>query len=75
MFLLEHAKGMFINADDIQSLIVDDKFVVVTLKSDPNNGVCVDYAFQRSLLNHLQALNGNITNVERTYDMAQSDKA
>lgn len=73
MFLLEHAKGMFINADDIQGLMVGDKFVVVTLKSNPNNGVCVDYAFQRSLLNHLQALNDNITNVERAYAMTQSD--
>lgn len=74
MFLLEHAKGMFINAEDIQSLMVGDKFVVVTLKSDPNNGVCVDYEFQRPLLNHLQSLNGNITNVECAYAMAQGEK-
>lgn len=74
MFLLERTKGMFINADDIQSLMVGNKSVVVTLKSDPSNRVCVDYEFQRSFLNHLQDLNGNITNVECAYAMTQSEK-
>lgn len=68
MFLLEYAKGQFINANQIQwiSVRIAGK-VVFSVLGDPEGEFTVDDDFQYTFLNHLQCFNTNITDLAKRY--------
>ena len=64
MWLIEYRKEQFVNADLISELYKANGMIYFCLSSVKKEfEVCPEY--QDGFLNHLQALNKNISNVER----------
>lgn len=67
MFLIEYQKGHFVNANYIEMVrYMADGIVAFSTNSD-DSVVVVDRAFAGKFINRLQALNGNISNIESGY--------
>jgi hypothetical protein len=64
MFLIQITEDMFIDAEKIESIHISANTITLTLASGNGSFCSVDYNFQGRFLNHLQALNQNITNIE-----------
>jgi hypothetical protein len=67
MFLIEYAKGQFVNGETIQWVSVRCKKVVFGVVGEPEGEWNVDIDFTDAFLNHLQALNDNISSVQSRY--------
>ncbi len=63
MFLIEYDKGMFIDGGDIQWISICEGDSRFTVKGDTVIYI-VKTEYCATFFNHLQALNGNITNIE-----------
>jgi len=67
MFLVEYDKGRFINAENVDRIQIDKNIIKFTLSGDKDSTFTVEEGFISSFLNCLQALNGNIHNVEHRF--------
>tara|TARA_Y100001937_G_C7084518_1_gene314666 strand:- start:430 stop:660 length:231 start_codon:yes stop_codon:yes gene_type:complete len=68
MFLIEYAKGHFINGDSIISLHINEKRGVRFYAGvDTENEFQVEEGYEGTFLNNLQAINSNISNIEASY--------
>ena len=67
MFLIEYEEGSYINGEMINYIDIDKESIEFTLAGDNESifRVCKDH--QQTFINHLQALNGNISSVEAKY--------
>lgn len=64
MFLIEYDAGAFVNATEINWLRVSEKGSQFTLKGYTSGVFNVGADYCKTFFNNLQALNGNVTNVE-----------
>lgn len=65
IFLIEYAKSCFVNGCEITHLYVSNDRVVFTLKGrDSDSCYVVDKDKESMFLNHLQAINDNLVNVQ-----------
>jgi len=68
MFLLQISDTQFINGSDLQWLDLSKNTVRFSLKGDSGSVFIVESKHVNQFLNHLQALNDNITNVESCWN-------
>ena len=68
MFLIEYKKGEFVNAEKLDWLNINKGKVQFTMEGDNESCFKVDQDCQDSFLNHLQALNCNIVNVQSKFN-------
>ncbi|MFT4804549.1 MAG: hypothetical protein ACI9YE_001753 [Psychroserpens sp.] len=64
MFLIQITEDMFINAEKIDTIHILPDTISLTLTGENESFFTVDNDFQGKFLNHLQALNQNIANIE-----------
>jgi hypothetical protein len=64
MFLIEYEKGRFINGESIDALSFRDNGIEFWLKNEGNASFYVENDLADTFLNHLQALNDNILNIQ-----------
>ena len=63
MYLIQYSKGCFVDGDKIVHLHIGDS-VEFEVVSNEDNLFVVDKGLESMFLNHLQALNANIENVQ-----------
>ena len=72
MFLIEYRKGQFINGETVQWIIVGE-VVKFSVLGDTESVFSVESGYEHLFLNHLQALNGNIANIESRHNIIKKE--
>lgn len=67
MFLIEYKKGCFINGELIDWIRVSKESIDVTVTTDNENEYKVEGEFIGQFLNNLQAIDGNLSSLEKAY--------
>ena len=67
MYLVQIEENVFINAENIDWLMIDKNEIRFTLKGEANILINVEEKFQQGFVNHLQGLNSNISNIETVF--------
>ena len=67
LFLIEYSNGCFINGLKVDWVKVSPESVSCTLVGDEEHLIEVDKDYQRTFVNNLQAINDNISSVEKSY--------
>lgn len=73
MYLIEFQKGEFINGERIDWVCVGNKSVQFTISGDAGSLFKVDEELQSVFVNNLQALNGNVSNIQTSYTESGKD--
>jgi hypothetical protein len=66
MHLIEYAEGSFVNAEKIELLSITE-YGVRFIVDQSTSYESVSKEFRSSFVNHIQAINTNITNIEKSY--------
>jgi hypothetical protein len=66
MFLIQIAKGTFINAEKIDFIDINTG-IKVYLTNDDQSCYKIEEGYESTFMNNLQALNQNIVSVEKCY--------
>lgn len=75
MFLIEYAKGHFINGDTITSLHINAKRGVCFYANvDAESEFQVEEGYEGTFVNNLQAINSNITDIEAKYKQLRKEQ-
>lgn len=67
MFLIEYERGKFVNGSIINWINIRNNTVNFTVTGDGESTFAVNPCYQKQFVNNLQAINSNISNIEKHY--------